>query len=49
MNEAHQEIKKLKEELEKAQAAAKKTLKTEPDTDQEGGDDNGDRTNAANN
>ena len=38
-----------KEELEKAQAAAKKTLKTEPDTDQEGGDDNGDRTNAANN
>lgn len=49
MNEAHQEIKKLKEELEKAKAAAKKTLKTEPDTAQEGGDDSGDRTNAANN
>lgn len=49
LSEAQQENKQLKEELEKAKAAAKKTLKTEPDTDQEGGDDNGDRTNAANN
>lgn len=45
VNDAQQEIKQLKEELEKAKAAAKKTLKTEPDTDQEGGDDNGDAAN----
>ena len=45
VNDAQQEIKQLKEELEKAKAAAKKTLKTEPDTDQEGGGDNGDAAN----
>ena len=49
MNEAHQEIKKLKEELEKAQTAAKKTLKTNLTQIRKEGDDNGDRTNAANN
>ena len=37
----NEEIKRLKEELEKAKAAAKNTLKTEPDTDQEGGEDDG--------
>lgn len=45
VNDAQQEIKQLKEELEKAKAASKKTLKTEPDTDQEGGGDNGDAAN----
>lgn len=41
---AQQENKQLKEELEKAKAAAKKTLKTEPDAEQEEGDDNGNGT-----
>ncbi len=34
----------LKEELEKAKAAAKRTLKTEPDAEQEEGDNNGNGT-----
>ena len=44
LSEAQQENKQLKEELEKAKAAAKKTLKTEPDAEQEEGDDNGNGT-----
>lgn len=44
LSEAQQENKQLKEELEKAKAAAKKTLKTEPDTEREEGDDNGNGT-----
>ena len=44
VNDAQQEIKQLKEELEKAKTAAKKTLKTEPDAEQEEGDNNGNGT-----
>ena len=40
LSEAQQENKQLKEELEKAKAAAK----TEPDAEQEEGDDNGNGT-----